>query len=187
MKSFQDLLHRIPWWALLAGGLVLALALAAFVVPIHLIQLQKSGATPEENRAIKREVDLTFSQGAIDIARSIVKEMRDHARDPMRREELDHALEEIEGARQSLTEAGAEVLRAKRQAAEDVTGAVRDASKAIAEARREAARALKDAGVDSKKVEESFDQSLAAAKKAEEEAKRAAAEAPKEGRDAKAG
>ena len=145
MKSVTDVLHRTPWWGLLLGGLAVVLALAVFVTPYALIDLSKSGATPEENRAIKREMDLTFSEGAVDIARGIVREMRDHARDPARREELEHALEEIERARESLREAGAEVMRAKREAGEDVAGAVREASRAMDEAQREAQQALRSA------------------------------------------
>lgn len=177
MKSLSDFVHKTPWWALLLGSLAGFIALAIFVTPFHLINLQKSGATPEENRAIKREVDLTFSEGAVDLARGIVKEMRDHTRDEVRREELDHALEEIENARQSLREAGAEVLRAKREAAQNVTEAVKEASKAIEDAQKEAARALKDAGVESEKVNKSLEESLAAARKAGEEALAAARDA----------
>jgi Histidine kinase len=176
MKSLSNFLHTTPWWAMLLGGLVSFIALAVFVTPFHLIKLQKSGATPEENRAIKREVDLTFSEGAVDLAGSIVKEMRDHTRDPVRRDELDRALEEIDTARQSLREAGAEVLRAKREAAQNVTDAVKEASKAIADAQKEAARALKEAGVDDEKVTKALEESANAAKKAGEEARIAAAE-----------
>ncbi|MGZ5081039.1 MAG: histidine kinase, partial [Usitatibacter sp.] len=177
MKSLSDFVHKTPWWALLLGSLGGFVALAIFVTPFHLINLQKSGATPQENRAIKREVDLTFSEGAVDLARGIVKEMRDHTRDDARRQELDRALEEIETARQSLRDAGAEVLRAKREAAQNVTEAVNEASKAIEDAQKEAARALKDAGVESQQVNKSLAESLAAAKKAGEEARAAAREA----------
>ncbi|MGZ5651755.1 MAG: histidine kinase, partial [Usitatibacter sp.] len=177
MKSLSDFVHKTPWWALLLGSLAGFVALAIFVTPFHLINLQKSGATPQENRAIKREVDLTFSEGAVDLARGIVKEMRDHTRDDARRQELDRALEEIETARQSLRDAGAEVLRAKREAAQNVTEAVNEASKAIEDAQKEAARALKDAGVESQQVNKSLAESLAAAKKAGEEARAAAREA----------
>ena len=176
MKSLSSLINKTPWWALLLGGFLLALGLAVFVTPFQLIGLNKSGATVEENRAIKREVDLTFSEGAIDLAGSIVKEMRDHTHDLVRQKELERALAEIDNARQSLREAGVEVLRAKREAAENVTGAVRDASKAIAEAQKEAARAMKEAGMDDNKIRQLLEESLAAAKKAEVEAGRSVAE-----------
>ena len=148
MKSVSDVLHRTPWWGLLAGGLILLAGLAAFVTPYHLIHLEKSGATPEENRAIKREIDTTFSEGAINLSRGIVKELLARTSDPARRAELEHALEEIDAARWKLREAGVEVLRAKREAAENVTSAVQDAATAIGQAKEEAARALKDAGAE---------------------------------------
>src|SRR6476469_8098362 len=96
MKPISNFLNRTPWWALLGGGLGLFVALALFTTPFHLIKLDQAGATPEENRAIKREVDSAFSEGAIDLARSVVKEMRDHTRDAARREELERALAEID-------------------------------------------------------------------------------------------
>src|ERR1700693_4994512 len=160
MKGVSNLLYRAPWWALLAGGFALLIGLAIFVTPFQLIHLEKSGATAAEKRAIKREIDSTFSESAIDVARSIVKEMRDHTRDPVRREELDKALEEIDGARASLREAGTEVLRAKREAAETVTGAVKDATSAITQAQQEAARALQGAGVEGEGVQKYLLESL---------------------------
>jgi hypothetical protein len=145
MKALSNFLHRTPWWALLAGGLALLVALALFSTPFHLMRLEKSGATPEENRAIKSEINSAFSDSAISLARGVVKEMLDHTRDPVRREELQKALEEIDTARESIREAGAEVLRAKRQAAEDVSGAVKDVTPAIAEAQKAAQQAQEDA------------------------------------------
>ncbi len=179
MKAVSTFLNRTPWWALLAGGFVLFIALAIFTTPFHTIQLDKSGATPEENRAIKSEINSAFSESAIDLARGVVREMLEHTRDPVRQEELRQALGELETARESVREAGAEVLRAKRQAAEDVRGAIKDASQAIRDAKREAARALKDAGVEREKVEKSLDESLDAAKQAEVEARTALAEGPR--------
>ena len=174
MKPVSNFLHRTPWWALLGGGLGLFVALALFTTPFHLIKLDQAGATPEENRAIKREVDSAFSEGAIDLARSVVKEMRDHTRDAARREELERALEEIDDARQNMREAGAEVLRAKREAAQDASNAVKEAAVAIKEAKRQAERALKQAGVDDERVRKSLDESLKAAREAQEEARRSA-------------
>src|SRR5216684_4081194 len=110
MKALSNFLHRTPWWALLAGGLALLVALALFSTPFHLLRLEKSGATPEENRAIKSEINSAFSDSAISLARGVVREMLDHTRDPVRREELEKALEEIDQARQSIREAGAEAL-----------------------------------------------------------------------------
>ena len=167
MKGISTFLHRTPWWALLAGGFALFVALAIFTTPFHTIQLDKSGATPAENRAIKSEINTAFSESAIDLARGVVREMLEHTKDPVRVGELRQALTELDTARESLREAGAEVLRAKRQAAEDVRGALKDASAAIREAKREAARALKDAGVERDKVEKSLDDSLDSAQQAE--------------------
>jgi hypothetical protein len=169
MQPVSNFLHRTPWWALLAGGLALFVALGIFTTPFHLIRLEKSGATPAENRAIKSEINNAFSDSAISLARGVVKEMLDHTRDEARREELAKALEEIDQAR--------EAIRAKRQAAEDVSGAMKDVTTAIAEAQRETERALKEAGVEREKIQKSLDESLQAAKQAEEEAKRAAADA----------
>src|SRR6478736_2371014 len=177
MKPVSNFLNRTPWWVLLGGGLVLFVGLAIFTTPVHLMRLDESGKTPEENRAIKREIDAAFSEGAIDIARGVVKEMRDRTKDPARREELERALEEIDDARANLREAGVEVLRAKRQAADDATQAVKEATAAIEEAQRQAAKALKEAGVDDERVRQSLDESLKAAKEAQEEARRASAEA----------
>ena len=61
MKPVSDLLHRIPWWALVGGGFALFVALALFTPPFHLIRLEHSGATPEEDRAIPREIKSPFS------------------------------------------------------------------------------------------------------------------------------
>jgi hypothetical protein len=177
MKPVSSFLHRTPWWLLLGGGFVLFLALAIFTTPVHLMRLDESGKSAEENRAIKREIDAAFSEGAIDIARGVVREMRDHTTDPARREELERALEEIDEARANLREAGAEVLRAKRQAAEDASDAVKDAAAAIQEAQKQAERALKEAGVENDRVKKSLEESLKAAREAQEEAKRSAAEA----------
>ena len=172
MKAVSTFLHRTPWWALLAGGFALFVALAIFTTPFHTIQLDKSGKTAAENRAIKSEINSAFSESAIDLARGVVREMLEHTKDPERIDELNQALSELETARESVREAGAEVMRAKRQAAEDVRGALKDASAAIREAKREAARALKDAGIERDKVEKSLDESLDAAAQAEAEAKK---------------
>jgi hypothetical protein len=179
MKAVSSFLHRVPWWALLGGGFVLLLALGIFTTPFHTIQLDRAGATAAENRAIKSEINSAFSESAIDLARGVLKEMLEHTKDAERKQELRDALAELDTARQSIREAGAEVLRAKRQAAEDVTGALKDARAAIKEARKEAARALKDAGVDRQKVDKSLEESLDAAAQAESEA-HAALEAGKD-------
>ena len=144
MKPLSDVLHRTPWWALLAGGLAAFVALVAMVTPIHLIGLEHAGATPEQKRAIKNEIRSTFSEGAIDMARGIVMEMRSRERDPAHRKELDRALQEIENARQRVGRAGEDAKQAGTQAQRSVAEALREAHRAIDEANRETSQALKD-------------------------------------------
>src|SRR5258708_6336857 len=177
MKAFSNFLNKTPWWALLAGGLALFIGLAVFVTPFHLMRLEQSGATPEENRAIKREIDSAFSEGAINVASGIVRELLEHTKDPARRDELERALNEIDQAREELRSAGENVVRAKREAAEAVTGAVQDATEAIGQAQKQAAQALKDAGVEGDKVQSSLAESLEAARRAREQARKAARDA----------
>jgi hypothetical protein len=176
MKSLSNLLHKTPWWLLLGGGLLLLAGLTLFVTPFQLIRLEQSGVTPEENRAIKREIDYAFSEGAIDVARRIVRELKSHTKDPARRQELERALEEIDSASVTLREAGQEVIRAKRDAAESVTEAVKGAATAITEAQKDAAQALRDAGVDNPKITKALEESAQAAREAEAEARRAQAQ-----------
>src|SRR6185437_4316394 len=132
MKSLSHVLHRTPWWALFVGGLVVFVVLVGMVTPIHLIGLEHAGTSPGEKRAIKKEIESTFSQGAIDMARSVVLEMRERARDPAQRDELDRALAEIERARSRVGEAGEATRQARTAAAE----AAREARKAVEEAAR---------------------------------------------------
>lgn len=187
MKSLSDVLNRTPWWALVFGGLGVIAALAVVVTPFHLIEYRQEGATPEERKAIKREVDNTFAEGAMDIARSAILTMRGATSDPSRREELDRALEELDSARAELRDAGREVSRAKREAsrakreaADSAREAAREAASAIEGASKSAARALQEAGVDGQKVQQALEQSLKAAKEAEEEANKALAADAKE-------
>jgi two-component sensor histidine kinase len=177
--TLTNLLNRTPWWGLLAGGFGLFIALALFVTPFQSIKLGHSGTTPEENRAINREIDVAFSESAIDVARSVVRELRERANDPQSREDLDRALQEMETARENLREAGAEAARAKRAAVEDVTRAMKDAQQAIRAAQKETAKALKDAGVEGEKVQKSLEDSLKSAQEAHEEAKRVEQESAK--------
>src|SRR5689334_19772037 len=125
MKALTDTIHRTPWWALFLGGLLILLALAAFVTPYHIIDYRKDRrATAAERQAIKREVDNAFADNAIDIARGVLRSMRNSTSDPGRREELEQALQSLDEARVELREAGREALRAKREAAADARQAV---------------------------------------------------------------
>jgi hypothetical protein len=180
MKPISNLIHKTPWWALVIGGFVILAALALFVTPRELIRLEKSGATPEENQAIKREIDYAFTEGAIDFARGVVREMLERTKDESRREELEHAIEELDNARDGLREAGREVMRAKREAVEAAVDAAKEAREAVADANKEARRALKEAGVDNERITKSLDDSLQAAKEAEDEARRALDESKKD-------
>ena len=172
MKSLTDLIHKTPWWALLFGGVAVLLALAAFVTPYHLIQYRKQGATPEQQQAIKHEIDNAFAENAIDIARGVLQSMIASTGDKARRTELEQALKELDGAREELRHAGSGVLRAKREALETTREALRSATDAIREAHRDAEQALKDAGVTDERVTEKLQQSLKAAEEAEAEAKK---------------
>ncbi len=113
-----DLLHKTPWWALLLTGAAMLLALGVLVTPVHVMRLEKSGATAAENRAIQREIHDTVSQGALELARRIVTAIRDEASDPAQRADLERALAEIERERADLglAAADAEVERARREA-----------------------------------------------------------------------
>ncbi len=187
MKSLSDLLHRTPWWALIVGGFAAVLGLAVFVTPFHLLEYRKEGATPDENRAIKREVDLTFADGALEISRNAILAMRGATRDATRRDELNRALEELDRVRGELRESGAAALEAKREAVDTAREAVREATQAIEEAQRTAGEALKEAGVGNERVQQALEQSLKSAKEAEEEAKKALGEAKAERRRIKIG
>ena len=180
MKSISNLIHRVSWPLLIVGGMLVLVALAAFVTPFHLIDYRNEGASAEEKRAIKREIDNTFAEGALDVSRQAILAMRGATSDPARREELNRALEELDRVREDLRQAGADVLRAKREAVDTAREAVREATTAIEEARQSADEALKLAGVDNAKVRDAMDKALLAAKEAEGEAK--AALAKEEGR-----
>jgi hypothetical protein len=145
MKSLTEALHRIPWWVLLAGGLLVLAALGVMVTPIHLIGLEHSGASDEERRAIKKEIESTFSEGAIDVARGVVQEMRERARDPERRKELDDALAQIESARSQVRDAGKAAADARKEADQAAAQARKDAEQAASKARKEAQEAASQA------------------------------------------
>jgi hypothetical protein len=185
MKPLSDFLHRTPWWALVLGGLATLMALAVVVTPFHLIEYRQEGATPEENRAIKREIDNTFAEGALDVARSAIVTLRSATTDAARRAELDRALEELDSAKSELRDAGREALQARREAVDAAREATREAASAIEEARRSAEQALKDAGLEDGKVKQALDQSLKAAREAEEEARKAGAKDGKAAKDSK--
>ena len=113
MKTISDLIHRTPWWLLIIGGVLVLLGLGVFVTPFHLIEYRHDGATAAENTAIRREVDNTLAEGAVDIARNTILAMRRATSDPARRAELDRALEEqVDGERAQLGGVGGGVHEA---------------------------------------------------------------------------
>jgi hypothetical protein len=177
MKSLSDLIHRTPWLVLLGGGFVALLALAFFVTPYHIIELKEDTKSAAERQAVRREIDNAFADNALDVARGVLKGMIKSTSDPARREELEQALESLDEARQEIRAAGVEVLRAKRDAAQDARQALKDATAAIQQAQKDAERALNAAGANNETVRKALEDSLAAARKAQEEAQAAADEA----------
>jgi hypothetical protein len=142
MKTITDLLHKTPWWALLIGGVATLVALAVFVTPYHIIRYRDDGRTVEESRAIKREIDNTFAENAINVGRGVVRGMLARTTDPERREELEQALQGLEEARKELRETGREAIRAQRDALKAARDATREA--------RDALRKSREAGPSSK-------------------------------------
>ena len=182
MKSFSEVLHKTPWWALLFGGIATLAGLAAFVTPYHIIQYRDDGKTAEETRAIKREIDNTFAENALGVGRSVIRGMLARTTDPERRAELEQALAGLDEARQELREAGTEVIRAKREALEGARDATRSIKEAMANLQREAERALKgSADPEAAAALKTLERELKAAERAEREAARALRRAEKGG------
>src|SRR5450759_1465256 len=161
-NPIANFLHRTPWWALVLLGLLTLVLLGVFTTPIRVIQLEKSGDSPEMNRAIQREIDSAFGESALSVAENIVKALETRSSDPARREELQRALEEISTAREELRDAGREAKTAVREAeqvakeaaleiAVEARDAAKEARRGLVEARKEAVRAMKEAGVTDQK------------------------------------
>jgi hypothetical protein len=189
-KPIANFLHRTPWWALFLLGLLTLVLLGAFTAPIRVIELEKSGDSPEMNRAIKREIDSAFGESALSVAENIVKALEARSGDPARREELQRALEEIRTARGELRDAGREAKvavreaqQAAKEAALEIAMEARESAKetrrGLVEARKEAVRAMKEAGVTDEEVLKSLDDSIKEAKEAEQAAQNALQEARK--------
>jgi hypothetical protein len=173
MKSFTYAIHKTPWWALLFAGLATFGALAVFVTPYHILQYHDEARNAEESRAIKREIDNTFAENAIDVGRGVIRGMLARTKDPDRRAELEEALKGLEDARGDLREAGSEVLRAKREALESAREATRAAAAAIRNLRQETERALRDAPREDTALRAQLEENLKAAQAAEKQAARA--------------
>ena len=171
-KALGNLIHRTPWWALVGGGFTLLLALVLFSVPIQVIRLHGSGATPQEQRAIEREINLAFGDRALDFAENVVRAMRERTAEGGRQKELDHALAEIARAKNELYAAKSDMDRAVRESAHETANAALDgavdaaetaldaaveAREAIEEARRDAVELLRERGLDVTAASQSFD------------------------------
>jgi hypothetical protein len=140
-KSLANALHRTPWWGMSLICLLTLIALAMFTVPFQVIRLEKAGATPAENQAIKREVDAAFAGQGLDIAENFVKAFKSRTKDPVRQVELERALEEIQRARGEVEEVGRATAEARR-----------DAERAVDDAKKDARRAMRDAARDARQV-----------------------------------
>ncbi len=102
----SNLLHDTPWWLLLTVAMAVLMALALFTVPLGVITWTESRLVSAGEARINTEIDSAFSESALNIGRSVLKEMLERTKDPERRGELERALGEIESARDSMREAG---------------------------------------------------------------------------------
>ena len=174
-KSLGNLIHRIPWWGLIFGGLFIFAALVMFATPIHVLRLSETGKTPAEKSAIKREINLAFGDRALNIAESVVATMKERATDPDRKRELNHALAEMARARGELSKAqagaggiaaesarnaAAAALETATDAAESALDSAIEAREAVEEARDDAIEKLRDKGVDTTATLKSFNELL---------------------------
>ena len=93
-KAFGDFINRTPWWAMILLGFSTLLLLVIFSAPVQVIRMSESGSTPEERRAIKREIDRAVGDSALGMAEQIVGAIKDRSTDPARQQEMARALEE---------------------------------------------------------------------------------------------
>ena len=194
-KAIGTLINKTPWWAMVLAGISTLLFLVVFTIPFQLIHLSESGATVEQRRAIKKEIDSAFGDSALGVVEGIVSNMRERTYDPVRKGELDRAMEEIararqkvfkarsdvaniagetsETARDSIREAAAAALESAKDAAEAVLDGAREGRETIEEARRDVEASLKSAGVASPGTLKALDEQVVAAKAKEAAAKKA--------------
>lgn len=185
-KAFGNFLHRTPWWALILLGASVLFLLGLFVTPFHVINLQRSGSTPEQNRAIKREIDVNFGQSALGVAEEVVKALQRGSKDPARVAELDRAIKEIDRARQEIENelgnggtprrsAAGEARRAAREAALEVAESAYDAAvearEAVEESQQDIRRTLQEGRIPPAEWPKSLEKELRAAQGVEEKAK----------------
>ena len=185
-KSFGSFLYRTPWWALILLGFSTLILLGLFVTPFHVINLQKSGSTPEQNQAIKREIDVNFGQSALGVAEEVVRALQRSSRDPARVAELDRAIREIDRARREMVaelgtadeqrlDAAGEARRAAREAAHEAAQASYDAAvtarESVEESQQEIRRTLQEGKIPVSEWPKSLEKELQTVTKAEEKAR----------------
>lgn len=151
-KAVGNVIHRTPWWIMVSGGLITLLVLVLFTVPIQVIRLHESGNTPQERRAIEREINLAFGDRALNFAEDVVQAMRARTEDNARQQELEHALTEIARAKKELAAAQSDLTRNAKEVAAETTDqaleAARDAAQTALEAAVSAREAVEQAKAD---------------------------------------
>ena len=151
-KAVGNVIHRTPWWVVVSSGLITLLVLVLFTVPIQVIRLHESGNTPQERRAIEREINLAFGDRALNFAEDIVQAMRARTQDNARQQELEHALTEIARAKKELATAQSDLSRNAKELAAETTDqaleAARDAAQTALEAASSAREAVEQAKAD---------------------------------------
>jgi len=185
--ALNNFLHRTPWWALILLGLTVLALLGLFTTPFKVIQLQRSGDTPEQKRAIQREIDSSFGKSVLGIAEEVVTAIHQRSQDPTHKAELNRAIREIARARkeidneldapdspqrEALREARRAIREAARDAAQEAYDAAVEARAKIEEKQQEVRQALKDAKVPAEEWPTSLDQALKSARNAEEKARK---------------
>ena len=171
-KAVGNVIHKTPWWVLVSGGLIALLVLVLFTVPIQVIRLHESGNTPQERRAIEREINLAFGDRALNFAEDVVQAMRARTQDNARQQELEHALTEITRAKKELAtaqydfsgnakeraaETTDQALEAAQDAAQTSVDAAVSAREAVEEAKTDAIDLLRERGLDTAAAAASFD------------------------------
>jgi hypothetical protein len=189
-KAIGNLIYRTPWWGFVLAGISMLVVLVMFALPVHVIHMVDSAATPAERRAIQHEVGQVVAGRFLDIAQSVVSTVKDRSTDPDRRRDLARALTEIARARDELSRApssaDSDALDRARDAAESAmetaTGAAQsaldaatEAREAVQEARSEAMDRLRNKGLDIEGARKSFDQLLDSARDNESAARDALA------------
>jgi len=187
-KAIGNFIHRTPWWAMILLGISTLMLMVVFSAPVHVMRLAESGSTPEESRAIKREIDRAFGDSALNVAENIVGAIKARSNDPARKLELDNALAEIaqarkeifnaqrdagNAAREAVRDAQNSALEAAQDAAQSALEAATEARQAVEEAKSDAADKLKASGADSAATLRAFDDMIKAAKEKEQAAKEA--------------